>query len=180
MTSLSESNDGCRRHINQKDCGKCKEQTKSWSYPDWYSNWECRKERCKPKPCEGKSFKYNGVYLTDKCCPPVTDWVELLREPPTDAPIVIVRQPVGATYCVGQTATPLSVLVQGDGPFEYQWYLSEEDTPGSGNPLQDETGEQYTPPTDVESTFYYYVTITNTLGDQVTSSIVAVVTNVCV
>ena len=34
-----------------------------------------------------QDFKYNGVFFKKNCCPPVTDWVALLNEPPTDTPV---------------------------------------------------------------------------------------------
>ena len=51
-------------------------------YPDRYSNWECRKDRCKPKPPhhKGKDGYYDGVFIKKKCdCRCLTDWSKVLK-----------------------------------------------------------------------------------------------------
>ena len=84
MTSVKKENSrGYLPDFKKTD----EEENSSWTYPEWYSFWPYRKDECKPKPSKGKDFKYNGVFFKKNCCPPVTDWVALLNEPPTDTPV---------------------------------------------------------------------------------------------
>ena len=80
---------GCKRHINHSTCDKCKNKNEPWTYPEYYSNWECRKEKCKPQYCPGKPFYYNGVYGSQKCCPPLTNWTELFNRLPSEKTQVV-------------------------------------------------------------------------------------------
>lgn len=95
MSHHGQYEDGCRRHKNQQSCDKCshKKMGEAWKYPDKYSHWESRKEKCKPVACPKKSFQYNGVYFSRRCCPPLTDWIEVLEAPPNDLIIVEAEEP---------------------------------------------------------------------------------------
>ena len=77
------------KHYSSDD-DKCEhKKEESWSYPDLYSNWQCRKEKCKPHSHPGKSFKYDGVHFSRKCCPPLTNWIDLFNAPPFNNGIVV-------------------------------------------------------------------------------------------
>lgn len=70
------------------------------------------------------------------------------------APPVIVTQPTGASYNMGDAATALSVTATGSATLTYQWYQD-------GNAIPDATGPSYTPSTDQEGTCSYYCRVTN-------------------
>lgn len=60
------------------------EKLKDFSYSKYYSDWTCRKEKCKRKvQPKNEDFCYDGVFISNrKCYPPLTDWLEVLEEPP--------------------------------------------------------------------------------------------------
>jgi len=81
---------------------------------------------------------------------------------------VISAHPQGATYTVQAQAVPLTVSasVGDDGNLSYQWYYNTADS-NTGGTAASGTGANtasYTPSTASESTFYYYVVVTNTLN----------------
>jgi len=83
--------DGSSSHQSDKSVGqhdKHKKQ-KAWTYPEYYSEWQCRKQECKPKFHPGKSFRYNGVYFSRQYCPPLTNWLEVFNAPPGDQGVII-------------------------------------------------------------------------------------------
>jgi hypothetical protein len=75
----------------------------------------------------------------------------------------IIRQPQSASYVVGDTADPLSIVAMSDeygGALSYRWYSNTSNTATGGtfissNPL-------YTPSTSAAGDTYYYVVVTNT------------------
>lgn len=68
----------CSSHYKKSKCGCCKDDT-DFNYAKVYSNWLARKEKCKPKQCN-ENFKYDGVYIPQrKCCPELTDWLEVFE-----------------------------------------------------------------------------------------------------
>jgi hypothetical protein len=85
---------------------------------------------------------------------------------------VISTQPQGAVYGKDATPTPLTVTASvGDGgTLSYQWYKNTEDA-NTGGTSVGTNAASYTPPTDTVETCYYYVVVTNTLGDVAASTI---------
>ncbi|MDR1286346.1 MAG: leucine-rich repeat domain-containing protein [Treponema sp.] len=84
---------------------------------------------------------------------------------------VISAQPQGAVYGKDITPIPLSVDAStGDGgTLKYQWYQNTENVNTGGTSVGTNAAD-YTPPTDTEGTFYYYVLVTNTLGGSAAST----------
>ena len=87
-----------------------------------------------------------------------------------DIPLVDAEAPAAITladaeYEEGQTATPLNgkSTVTDNGTITYQWYRANAADDFNGTPIDGETGETFTPSTDAEGTYYYYVIATNTL-----------------
>jgi hypothetical protein len=76
---------------------------------------------------------------------------------------VISEQPQGASYTLGDTASPLSVTatVTDGGNLAYQWYQVANNT-DTGTDISGATDASYTPSTATEGTVYYYVVVTNT------------------
>lgn len=76
----------------------------------------------------------NGV-----CGGEATSTIEVKDSDPCETP-KIATQPQGATYCSGETITPLSVSasVTDGGTLSYQWFLN-------GSPISDATSDSYTP-----------------------------------
>lgn len=71
-----------------------------------------------------------------------------------------------ATYNRGDAATALSVTASvGDGgTLSYQWYSNTTMTNSGGTLISGATSADYTPPTAVAGTLYYYCVVTNTLA----------------
>ena len=72
------------------------------------------------------------------------------------------------TYDLHATADPITVeATVSEGTLSYQWYRNNVDSNGGGTAIDGATEATYTPPTTESGTFYYYVVVTNTVGDGV-------------
>ena len=80
------------------------------------------------------------------------------------APTVITTSPQAAAYCVGSTATPLSVVATGEGTLTYKWYSNTVDNTTTGTLIPSATTATFTPPTAASGTTYYYVEVTGSCG----------------
>lgn len=70
------------------------------------------------------------------------------------------------TYDLHAVAEPLTVEVSvTEGTLSYQWYRNNVDSNGGGTAIDGATENSYTPPTTESGTVYYYVVVTNTVGD---------------
>jgi len=80
---------------------------------------------------------------------------------------VISSHPVGANYDLNDTANELTVQasVEDGGTLTYQWYSNSSNSNSGGTLIPDAEDPDYTPPTDTDGTFYYYVVVTNTNND---------------
>lgn len=77
------------------------------------------------------------------------------------------------TYDLHATAEPLTVeATVSEGTLSYQWYRNNVDSNGGGTAIDGATEASYTPPTTESGTVYYYVVVTNTVGEgiQLTAS----------
>ncbi|NCC43915.1 MAG: hypothetical protein EOM18_10115, partial [Clostridia bacterium] len=78
------------------------------------------------------------------------------------------------TYGLNGEAEVLSVdaAVSDGGTLTYQWYRNNVDSNGGGTEIEGATEASYTPATTEPGTVYYYVVVTNTVGDgiQLTTS----------
>lgn len=86
---------------------------------------------------------------------------EIIVEP---AP-VITTQPLSNSVCENGTADALSLILQGTGTPNYQWYVNTVDNTNSGTLITGATSATYTPPTDTVGILYYYVVISFSTGD---------------
>ncbi|EPD31876.1 hypothetical protein HMPREF9331_00118, partial [Capnocytophaga granulosa ATCC 51502] len=80
------------------------------------------------------------------------------------APTVITTSPQAAAYCVGSTATPLSVVATGEGTLTYKWYSNTVDNTTTGTLIPSATAATFTPPTAISGTTYYYAEVTGSCG----------------
>ena len=80
------------------------------------------------------------------------------------APTVITTSPQAAAYCVGSTATPLSVVATGEGTLTYKWYSNTVDNTTTGTLIPSATTATFTPPTATSGTTYYYAEVTGSCG----------------
>lgn len=86
---------------------------------------------------------------------------------PSETPNISVQpNSAEATYNRGDAATALSVTASvGDGgTLSYQWYSNTTTTNSGGTLISGATSADYTPPTAVAGTLYYYCVVTNTLA----------------
>jgi hypothetical protein len=108
--------------------------------------------------------------------------LRLVDEIVNAAPPHITIHPQGAAYNPGMTPVPLSLAAESTdgGQISYQWYRNTVDSYEDGMPIDNETGDTYTPviPDTVETdeVTYYWVAVTNTNG-AVTANKTAVVTS---
>ncbi len=73
----------------------------------------------------------------------------------------INTQPLDGTYCVNQTATPLTVSYSnGVGTPTYQWFSTILNSNSGGNSITGQTNSSFTPPTITAGSLYYYCEIT--------------------
>lgn len=71
-------------------------------------------------------------------------------------------------YDLHATADPITVeATVSEGTLSYQWYRNNVDSNGGGTAIDGATEATYTPPTTESGTLYYYVVVTNTVGDGV-------------
>ena len=77
---------------------------------------------------------------------------------------VITTSPQAAAYCVGSTATPLSVVATGEGTLTYKWYSNTVDNTTTGTLIPSATTATFTPPTATSGTTYYYAEVTGSCG----------------
>ena len=86
--------------------------------------------------------------------------------PSGDAP-TITKQPVSATYEVGDAATALSVTASASaGTLQYEWYSNTSATTEGATKVQDKsTTVTYTPSTSSAATTYYYCKVYDTNGN---------------
>jgi hypothetical protein len=81
-----------------------------------------------------------------------------------EAPEITGQAQAGYTVALNSAAVPLTVTVKtpsDGGTLTYQWHGAETET-AEGRAISGATDRSYTPPFDVEGTFYYYVAVTNT------------------
>ena len=72
------------------------------------------------------------------------------------------------TYDLHATADSITVeATVSEGTLSYQWYRNNVDSNGGGTAIDGATEATYTPPTTESGTLYYYVVVTNTVGDGV-------------
>jgi|GEM_PF-6638358 len=99
---------------------------------------------------------------------------------------VITASPQSAIYVQNATADALTVTATSpdDGELSYQWFRNAANNTTSGTKINDATEDSYTPSTATVGTTYYYVVVTNTIGDNddqksatATSSIAAITVN---
>jgi hypothetical protein len=88
----------------------------------------------------------------------------------------ITTHPMGATYCVNDPATTMSVTATGPG-LTYQWYSNTMNNNMTGVQISGATSASYTPPTTQTGTRYYYVIVTNNLSCSTTSNTATIVVN---
>lgn len=71
------------------------------------------------------------------------------------------------TYGRNGMAEPLTIeaSVNDGGTLTYQWYRNNVDSNGGGTAIEGATENSYTPSTEEAGTTYYYVVVTNTVGE---------------
>ncbi|WP_081817039.1 PKD domain-containing protein [Polaribacter sp. Hel_I_88] len=70
-------------------------------------------------------------------------------------------------YCIDDASTPLQATYSGAEGVEvtYQWFSNTTNSNTSGNPIDAETSNTFSPPTNAVGTSYYYVEISFSSGD---------------
>jgi len=104
----------------------------------------------------GGNFLGIGMYWVEM--EPVTISVQYLK---------IQTQPVvpATPYCKGATATPLTVVAEGnDTNYTYQWYQNNTNSTVGATPILGANAASYTPSTDLIGTTYYFVKVANDAG----------------
>ncbi|WP_454939097.1 immunoglobulin domain-containing protein, partial [Capnocytophaga gingivalis] len=122
-----------------------------------------------------KTFTYKlKVKRTNGC--EATQEVKITVQP---APSISTQPVVPTTpYCMGGAATPLTVIATSNGvagTLTYEWY--ENTTNNYTGATLKNTGQNFTPPTNVAGTKYYFVKVKNSGCGETLSNIVMVKTN---
>lgn len=87
--------------------------------------------------------------------------IQLERSPSESTP-VILGQPEGAEYIVGDTAKALTVKASASGTLSYQWYANEKDSASGGTAIEGADQASYTLSADHAGEDWYYCVVTNT------------------
>ena len=87
--------------------------------------------------------------------------IQLERSPSESTP-VILEQPEGAEYIVGDTAKALTVKASSSGTLSYQWYVNEKNAASGGTAIEGADQASYTPSADQAGEYWYYCVVTNT------------------
>ncbi len=95
---------------------------------------------------------------------PMTKFI--FKTPSTTTPL-IVTNPTGATYNVGDTTRGLRIV--GQNIKSYQWYSNDTNSNTGGTAITGATSAIYNPPTTTGNTKYYYVVITGCDGTTIVS-----------
>ncbi|MGM0947243.1 MAG: DUF7507 domain-containing protein, partial [Bacteroidota bacterium] len=90
-----------------------------------------------------------------------------------DKTTVISSQPEGDVYCIGQEATALAVVADGEGTLSYQWFVNTENSKDGAEAIEGADVATYIPSTATAGTLYYFVEVTGECG--VVSSDIATV-----
>lgn len=118
-----------------------------------------------PNPYFGPTTTFTYSYTNANNCSKTSSTYTFTR----NTPITITSQPSTASQmtCINAPFDPVSVTVSGSGPISYQWYQNLTASTSGGTPAETARGARtatYTPASDVEGTYYYYVRITNSCG----------------
>lgn len=79
---------------------------------------------------------------------------------------VIQQQPQGATYGIGATANPMTVVAYSNGILSYKWYRRVSQNPTTWEAITGATSNSYTPSTSSVGTTGYRCEVTATGGSQ--------------
>ena len=123
----------------------------------------------------GSFYYYVIVNYTNGCGNLISNVAEILvLNDPT-----ISSQPINSqTLCQGTNPINLQVILSGgSGTFSYQWFSNSSNNTTSGAPIPLATNNEYSPPTSIVGTKYYYCIITQNgiSGCSVTSAISQVI-----
>jgi PKD repeat protein len=79
---------------------------------------------------------------------------------------VLSNQPISTQqHCLNQSTSPLEVqYANGTGTPTYQWYVNNNNTTSGGTPINLATSNTYSPPSNIDGTFYYYCIVSFTSG----------------
>jgi hypothetical protein len=87
-------------------------------------------------------------------------------------PVVTIDVTPENPYVLGDEVTiTASAAVSDGGTLSYQWYSNDEESNEGGKLIPDETETSYAPSTSGAGTAYYYVEVTNTLGEETASAV---------
>ena len=87
-------------------------------------------------------------------------------------PVVTIDVTPENPYILGDEVTiTASAAVSDGGTLSYQWYSNDKESNEGGKLIPDETGTSYAPSTSGAGTVYYYVEVTNTLGEETASAV---------
>jgi PKD repeat protein len=125
----------------------------------------------------GMYFYYVVITLSGNGCGSISSnaaTIEVVADP------IITQQPIATqTLCQNETPSNLIVIATGGvGTFAYQWYSNSTNSNTGGILIAGATAANYSPPTNVVGTKYYYCVISQTgLGCSVTSSVSSIIIN---
>ncbi len=79
---------------------------------------------------------------------------------------IFSNQPINTQqHCLNQSTNPLQVAYSnGTGTPTYQWYVSNNNTISGGTPINLATSNTYSPPSNIDGTFYYYCVVSFVSG----------------
>lgn len=79
---------------------------------------------------------------------------------------IIIRQPRGAVYGIGEIATPMTIIASSNGVLSYRWYKRLSQNPTTWEAITGATSSSYRPSTSSVGTTGYRCEVTATGGEQ--------------
>lgn len=123
---------------------------------------------------EGKTDIKISVSDADQRYLENTYTITLQKVPVNETP-AFLWGPDDGRYIIGDTAKELSVFASASGEISYQWYSNEKNSTEDAVPLDGQTNNTFTPPTDVEGDMYYFCKAVNQETEKVAFSSLALI-----
>ena len=115
-----------------------------------------------PSAAVGTQYYYCTITQTGTNCGVTSNPAEVV----VNLAPIFSNQPINTQqHCLNQSTNPLQVAYSnGTGIPTYQWYTNNNNTISGGTPINLATNNTYSPPSNIDGTFYYYCVVSFVSG----------------
>jgi PKD repeat protein len=115
-----------------------------------------------PSAAVGTQYYYCTITQTGTNCGVTSNPAEVV----VNLAPIFSNQPINTQqHCLNQSTSPLQVAYSnGTGIPTYQWYTNNNNTISGGTPINLATNNTYSPPSNIDGTFYYYCVVSFVSG----------------